>query len=93
LTALAPLPDDVVRDVIAIRRDLHIHPELGFAEHRTAAFFAERVPACFYSIGCHGDDASSFPHHHATFDIGERALETGVRIATAIAFDAPEHGP
>jgi amidohydrolase len=57
------------------------------------SFFAERVPACFYSIGCHGDDASSYPHHHAKFDIDERALATGVRIATAIAFDAPEHAP
>jgi amidohydrolase len=57
------------------------------------SFFAERVPACFYSIGCRGDDASAYPHHHAKFDIDERALETGVRIATAIALDAPEHAP
>jgi amidohydrolase len=57
------------------------------------SFFAERVPACFYSIGCRGDDKSSFPHHHAKFDIDERALETGVRIATAIALDAPAHAP
>jgi hippurate hydrolase len=27
----------------AIRRDLHAHPELGFAEHRTAALVAERL--------------------------------------------------
>ncbi|WP_347304256.1 amidohydrolase [Croceibacterium sp. TMG7-5b_MA50] len=28
------------------RRDLHRHPELAFAEHRTAAFVAERLRAC-----------------------------------------------
>ncbi len=27
----------------AIRRDLHVHPELGFEEHRTAALVAERL--------------------------------------------------
>ena len=57
------------------------------------SFFAERVPACFYSIGSNGGPASSFPHHHAKFDIDERALETGVRIATAIALDAPRNAP
>lgn len=57
------------------------------------SFFAERVPACFYSIGCRGGAASAYPHHHAKFDIDERALETGVQIATAIALDAPEHAP
>jgi amidohydrolase len=57
------------------------------------SFFAERVPACFYSIGCNGGPASAFPHHHAKFDIDERALETGVRMMTALAFDAPEKAP
>jgi amidohydrolase len=57
------------------------------------SFFAERVPACFYSVGCNGGEATAFPHHHARFDIDERALETGVRIYTAIALDAPEHAP
>jgi len=32
-------------DVIAWRRDLHQHPELGLAETRTAAFVAERLRA------------------------------------------------
>lgn len=57
------------------------------------SFFAERVPACFYTVGSYGSDDSGYPHHHARFDIDEAALETGVRMATAIAFDAPEHAP
>ncbi len=57
------------------------------------SFFAERVPACFYSVGCNGGPASAFPHHHAKFDIDERALETGVRMMAALAFDAPENAP
>jgi len=44
-----PLPevrDDLLRrgdDLIALRRDLHRHPELGFAERRTAGLVAERL--------------------------------------------------
>jgi len=30
-------------DLIAIRRDIHAHPELAFAEHRTAEIVAERL--------------------------------------------------
>lgn len=30
-------------DLVATRRDLHAHPELGFAEHRTAGLIAERL--------------------------------------------------
>jgi amidohydrolase len=57
------------------------------------SFFAERVPACFYTIGANGGESTSWPHHHARFDIDERALENGVRMMTALALDAPEHAP
>ena len=57
------------------------------------SFFAERVPACFYTIGAQGGEESSWPHHHARFDIDERALENGVKMMTAIALDAPKHAP
>ncbi len=32
-------------DFIALRRDLHMHPELGFEEHRTARIVCERLAA------------------------------------------------
>jgi len=57
------------------------------------SLFAERVPACFYSIGCSGGPDSAWPHHHARFDMDESALETGVQMMTAIAFDAPTNAP
>ena len=57
------------------------------------SFFAERVPACFYTVGSNGGPSSAFPHHHAKFDIDERALETGVRMMTAIALDAGTNAP
>ncbi|MEI2263967.1 M20 aminoacylase family protein [Erwinia sp. CGal63] len=34
-----------MNDLIALRRDLHTHPELGFAEHRTAAIVADFLAA------------------------------------------------
>ena len=35
--------DDLVPPLVAFRRDLHAHPELGFEEHRTAAHIAEAL--------------------------------------------------
>jgi amidohydrolase len=57
------------------------------------SFFAERVPACFYTIGANGSDDTSWPHHHARFDVDERAFASGVAMMAALALDAPEHAP
>lgn len=57
------------------------------------SFFAQRVPACFYSLGARGGDESAHPHHSSTFDIDERALPAGVRMMAALAFDAPANAP
>ncbi len=57
------------------------------------SFFAERVPACYFVIGSNGSAATSFPHHHGKFDIDEAALETGVRVMTALALSAPVDAP
>lgn len=37
-------------DLIAIRRDLHIHPELGFQEIRTAGIVADRLNSLGYEV-------------------------------------------
>jgi amidohydrolase len=36
--------------LIATRRDLHRHPELGYAEHRTAGIVADRLRAAGYEL-------------------------------------------
>jgi len=43
---VAEIRDDLLGhgdDLIALRRDLHRHPELSMAEHRTAAIVADRL--------------------------------------------------
>jgi amidohydrolase len=57
------------------------------------SFFAEKVPACFYTLGTAGGPDSSWPHHHARFDIDEAALANGVRMMCAIALHAPANAP
>lgn len=37
--------DDLVADMVLLRRDIHSHPELGFEEMRTAALIAARLRA------------------------------------------------
>lgn len=57
------------------------------------SFFAERVPACFYTLGASGSTETSHPHHSSLFDFDEAALPNGVAMMTALAFDAPRNAP
>ncbi len=47
---MSPPPRDPAElaELVATRRDLHAHPELGYQEHRTAALVAERLK----QMGC-----------------------------------------
>jgi len=96
LTALVPVPGDVVADVIAIRRDLHQHPEPGFEERRTAVLVAARLRELGYDvtadIGVTGV-VGVMRGSRGGKTIMLRALETGVRMMTALALDAPEKAP
>ena len=38
--------------LVAFRRDLHRHPELGFEEHRTARLVAERLTSLGLEVAC-----------------------------------------
>ena len=57
------------------------------------SFFAQRVPACFYTLGARGGPATSHPHHSSLFDIDESALPAGVAMMTALALDAARNAP
>jgi amidohydrolase len=57
------------------------------------SYFAQRVPACFFFVGSNGGPATAFMNHHGKFDLDERALETGITLMQAIAFDAPRNAP
>lgn len=45
LPTLPPDVDEIIPGVIADRRFIHEHPELGFQEHQTSQFVAERLAA------------------------------------------------
>jgi amidohydrolase len=42
--------DTEFAELVATRRDLHAHPELGFQEHRTAALVAERLASLGWEV-------------------------------------------
>lgn len=47
------------------------------------SYFLERVPGCFFFIGCGNPDKGiTYPHHHARFDLDEDALLIGVQVVT-----------
>jgi amidohydrolase len=48
LFVVAAVPD--LADLAALYRDLHAHPELAFAEHRTAGIVAERLRDLGYQV-------------------------------------------
>ena len=37
-------------EFVALRRDIHRHPELGFEEHRTAALVADKLESWGYAV-------------------------------------------
>jgi amidohydrolase len=48
--AILEVPAPVLDDVIKLRRDFHMHPELGFEEVRTAGIVADRLKALGYEV-------------------------------------------
>ena len=47
---ISPVVEALTPDLIALRRDFHRHPELGFQEVRTAGIVAERLRALGYTV-------------------------------------------
>lgn len=76
--------------ILGEERVLDVDPLTGSEDF---SFFAQRVPACFFALGSQGGPSTANAHHSSTFDIDERALEVGVQMMTALAFDAPRNAP
>lgn len=81
---------DLARRLIGDERVLDVDALMGAEDF---SFFAQRVPATFYTLGCQGDPSTAHPHHSSLFDIDERALPTGVKMMTALALDAARNAP
>lgn len=53
------------------------------------AFYSQKIPACFYRLGtASADGKNSAGVHTPTFDIDEKALETGMGLMAWLAIDA-----
>lgn len=50
MSLLLPEVEAIEPDMVALRRQLHAHPELGFEEHQTSAMVAERLQGWGYEV-------------------------------------------
>lgn len=71
---------------VGAERAVDFTPTMGAEDF---SFMLQKRPGCFFFIGSQSDERTAVPHHNARFAIDERALETGVRMMTALALDAP----
>jgi metal-dependent amidase/aminoacylase/carboxypeptidase family protein len=86
---LIRIPDEILEELplqIALRRDLHAHPELGFEEERTSddfAFFAASAPGCYVWLG-NGPAVDGALHHNTAWDFKDEAIASRVAFWSAL---------
>ncbi len=76
MALMLEIPQRIIDDAIALRRDLHAHPELGFQETRTAAIVAGRLRELGYDV------------HEGIATTGVVGVMTGVRPGKTIMLRA-----
>jgi len=59
--------------------DCLIEQDLGLGGE-DFGYFLEKVPGCYFLLGCGGDSMDYAPHHNAHFDFDESVLQSGVDI-------------
>ncbi|MBV9277134.1 MAG: amidohydrolase [Candidatus Eremiobacteraeota bacterium] len=80
-----PAMNDIVRELgraVLGADNVVEHDIIMWAEDM--AFMQERRPGAYFVVGCKGNDATSFAHHNARFDIDERALDVGFQMMVAL---------
>jgi hippurate hydrolase len=86
MTYLADALRARVGEFIALRRDIHRHPELAFEEHRTAALVADKLEGWGYAVerGVGGTGVvGTLKRGHGTRRLGLRADMDALPIAEA----------
>ena len=94
VTTNDPVQTQFVRDVaIAYAGENNVADVPAIMGAEDFSFFAQEVPASYFIIGARGDERTGVSHHNSKFDIDESALQTGVRMMTALALEAPAGAP
>jgi amidohydrolase len=63
----------------------HVPPSMGGEDF---AYYLEKVPGCFYWLGCRADNAKEAPNLHSPhFDLDEKSLLTGMHVMARAALD------
>jgi hippurate hydrolase len=88
---------DLFQELVAFRRDIHAHPELGYAEHRTSAKIAEQLRAIGLDVhaGIGGTGVVGVLHAGSSDrSIGLRADMDALAIVeqTNLAYASKSHG-
>ena len=76
--------NDVAAETLGVARVRPVeHPVMGGEDF---AFYAQRVPACFFVLGLIPPGQTSMPAlHHPSFDFTDAAMATGIEMFVALA--------
>ena len=74
---------DVIRDVVG--PDHLVIPEHSALGGEDFSFYCEKVPSCFYWLGCHDPAKPRYPIHHGSFYPEWEALPIGMEVLVTSA--------